>query len=209
MTAPKPAASPKPYGGISADERRAQRRRQLIEAAVRVYGERGYHNSSVKAVCEAAGLTERYFYENFSGSEALLVTAFQAVQALLTEAMAASAKDLPVGALKVRAMLETYYSALMAEPVAARVFLTEVAGVSRAANEVVKTWRLMIADMLQAAWQGEPAPGDSLLKIGVMGAVIDIAAAWVLEGYAHPLAEVVDTAVRVCGLLKDSGPDRA
>lgn len=61
------------YRGADADERRAQRRDQLIAAAVQVYGERGYQNATVKAVCEAAGLTERYFYESFANSEALLL----------------------------------------------------------------------------------------------------------------------------------------
>lgn len=37
----------------------------------------GYRNATVKAVCEAAGLTERYFYESFSNSEELLVASFQ------------------------------------------------------------------------------------------------------------------------------------
>lgn len=48
------------YRGVSQDERRAQRRSQLIGAAIQVYGERGYRQATVKAVCEAAGLTERY-----------------------------------------------------------------------------------------------------------------------------------------------------
>ncbi len=42
------------YRGAEAEERRAQRRVQLIAAAVQVYGERGYQNATVKAVCEAA-----------------------------------------------------------------------------------------------------------------------------------------------------------
>jgi AcrR family transcriptional regulator len=44
---------------VSQDERRAQRRSQLIAAAIQVYGEIGYRQATVKAVCEAAGLTER------------------------------------------------------------------------------------------------------------------------------------------------------
>lgn len=43
------------YRGVSPDDRRAQRRKQLVTAAVQVYGERGYRHSGIKAVCEAAG----------------------------------------------------------------------------------------------------------------------------------------------------------
>src|SRR4029079_8561538 len=67
------------YAGLSAEERREARRERLIEGAIRAYGELGYRNTTVKAVCEAAGLTERYFYESFANSEALLVAAFDTV----------------------------------------------------------------------------------------------------------------------------------
>ncbi len=67
------------YAGQSAEARALARRDRLIEAAVGVYGAQGYRNATVKAVCEAAGLTERYFYESFDNSEALLVAAFDRV----------------------------------------------------------------------------------------------------------------------------------
>ena len=41
------------YAGLSADERRLARRERLIEGAIRAYGELGYRNTTVKAVCEA------------------------------------------------------------------------------------------------------------------------------------------------------------
>jgi AcrR family transcriptional regulator len=207
VSSPRPSVSPKRYRGSSADERRAQRRRQLIEAAVSVYGERGYHNSSVKAVCDAAGLTERYFYESFANSEALLVASVQGATNLLLDVIRAAAEDKPVGAPRVRAMLETYYASLKQEPVAARVFLLEVQGVSRSADEVVKTLRARLADLLEAAWGAKATPSDSLIKTGVIGAVIHIATAWVLGGYALPMADVVDAAFRVSALLK-AGEDK-
>jgi AcrR family transcriptional regulator len=202
VSSPSPSASPKRYRGASADERLAQRRRRLIEAAVSVYGERGYHNSSVKAVCDAAGLTERYFYESFANSEALLVASVQGATNLLLEVIRAATEDKPAGAPKVRGMLETYYSSLKLEPVAAKVFLLEIQGVSHSADEIAKTYRARLADMLEAAWGAKASPSDSLIKTGVIGAVIHIATAWVLGAYARPLPEVVDAAFRVCTLLK-------
>jgi len=67
------------YRGQSQEQRRAERRGRLIAGAIAVYGERGYHQATVKAVCEAAGLTERYFYESFANSEALLIDSYNAV----------------------------------------------------------------------------------------------------------------------------------
>jgi AcrR family transcriptional regulator len=75
------------YGGHSTEQRRLARRERLIEAATRVYGEVGYRNATVKAVCEAAGLTERYFYESFANSEALLIAAFDTVSHRLIDCL--------------------------------------------------------------------------------------------------------------------------
>jgi len=206
VSRPPPSVTAKRYRGASADERRAQRRRRLIEAAVQVYGERGFHNSSVKAVCDAAGLTERYFYESFANSEALLVASVEGATELLIEAMRAAGEDKPVGPARVRGMLETYYWALKQEPVAARVFVIEIRGVSRAVDDVQRILRARLADMLEAAWGGEASASDSLIKTGVIGAMIQIATAWVSGGYAHPLPEVVDAAFRACTLLKAQDP---
>jgi AcrR family transcriptional regulator len=54
-----------------------------------VFGATGYAAVSVKQVCQAAGLTERYFYQSFSDREALLAGVYdwqvdQLKQATLT-----------------------------------------------------------------------------------------------------------------------------
>src|SRR5579871_6430771 len=81
------------YGGQSAEARAEQRRARLIEAAVKVYGAQGYRTATVKAVCEAAGLTERYFYESFENSEALLIAAFDTVSHRLIDCLDAIRRE--------------------------------------------------------------------------------------------------------------------
>jgi len=126
------------YRGAEAEERRAQRRGQLIAAAVQVYGERGYQNATVKAVCEAAGLTERYFYESFANSEALLLASFQTVTDLLLQkielAGEAAGGD---GEHRALAILRAYFGTLQCEPRSARVFLVEIRGVSKLVDEAL------------------------------------------------------------------------
>ncbi|MGW5438538.1 TetR/AcrR family transcriptional regulator [Nocardia asteroides] len=61
------------YGGRSADTRRDERRRKLLAAARRIWGESGIGQVTVRGVCTAAGLTPRYFYEHFTDREKLIV----------------------------------------------------------------------------------------------------------------------------------------
>src|SRR5206468_2848506 len=58
----------RPYGGVSAERRVADRRERLLEAALEDFGTRGVAATGVKDICRRAGLTDRYFYESFRDS---------------------------------------------------------------------------------------------------------------------------------------------
>ncbi|WNG49542.1 TetR/AcrR family transcriptional regulator [Archangium minus] len=194
------------YRGSSAEERRAQRREQFLEAAIQVYGEQGYRNATVKAVCEAAGLTERYFYESFSNSEELLVASFQAVTDFVLgelEKAGAGASGRPVE--RARAMLSAYYEALKNHPLSARVFLVEISGVSPAVDQVFEAFLRGFGELLARTLDPHgksSAAGEPLLRAGVVGGVIHIALSWIASGYSRPIHEVVDAAMRLCLVLR-------
>jgi AcrR family transcriptional regulator len=193
--APEPLPS-RPYRGVSHDDRRAQRRAQLIEAAIAVYGERGYRQATVKAVCEAAGLTERYFYESFGNSEELLIASYNAVTyAVLDEITAAGRAVGRNRILRARAMLHAYFAALQREPRSARVFLVEIRGVSRAVDKAFDASLRDIGARVGELVGPPDTPSDPLLEAGIVGAVIHIALRWIEDGYAPPIDTVVDSAL--------------
>ena len=51
----------------------AQRRTQLLDTAVHVFAERGYHAASMNDVAEAAGVTKPVLYQHFSSKRDLFV----------------------------------------------------------------------------------------------------------------------------------------
>ena len=53
------------WSGVPLQDRQTLRRDELIGAGVDVLGGEGGSALTVRAVCRAAGLTERYFYESF------------------------------------------------------------------------------------------------------------------------------------------------
>src|ERR1700752_1144970 len=65
------------YRGASPEQRQAERRERLVEAAIEVFGTTGYRAATIDQVCAQAGLTKRYFYESFTDSEALLLAAYE------------------------------------------------------------------------------------------------------------------------------------
>ncbi|MGZ6966617.1 MAG: helix-turn-helix domain-containing protein, partial [Acidimicrobiia bacterium] len=48
-----------------------QRRTQLVAVAVEVFGERGFHATSMDEVAEAAGVTKPVLYQHFPSKRAL------------------------------------------------------------------------------------------------------------------------------------------
>jgi AcrR family transcriptional regulator len=89
----------RPYRGVSADERRATRRAQLIEAGLDVLGSEGMAGLTMTAVCSGAGLTERYFYESFRDRDDLLGAVLDACLLEMDEAMFAALDAAPADLL--------------------------------------------------------------------------------------------------------------
>jgi AcrR family transcriptional regulator len=185
------------YRGQSQEQRRAERRSRLIAGAIAVYGERGYHQATVKAVCEAAGLTERYFYESFANSEALLIDSYNTVTyGVLGEILRAGEAAGRGRVARSRAMLHAYFAALQREPQSARVFLVEIRGVSRAVDQAFDASLRAIGHEV-ARVLGSSAANDELLQAGVIGGVIHIALRWIEDGYQPPIGRAVETALRL------------
>ena len=194
---PEPTPA-RPYRGIPQDERRAQRRSQLMMAGIAVYGERGYRQATVKAVCEAAGLTERYFYESFANSEELLIACFNAVTYTVLEDILAAAKQAGRGrAARSRAMLNAYFAALQREPRSARVFLVEIRGVIRAVDKAFDTALRVIGEQIGQTVAPPTTASDPLLQAGIVGGVMHIALRWIEDGYTPEIERVTDSAMRL------------
>jgi len=191
------------YGGMDAEERRAERRLKLIDAAIEVYGEVGYRGATVKAICEAAELTERYFYESFANSEALLIAAYTHVVGHLHEEMAAAATAAGHDAeARLRAALTLYFTRLKQHPKPARVFLLEISGISPAVDAVKLDALRTFSDILVPPSIDPKRSGKGstavLLSNGMVGAVISIALRWVSKQYPQPVEDVVAVAASFC-----------
>ena len=77
------------YRGVSAADRTQARRARLTEAFLDVVLEEGALNATVDKVCGAAGLTKRYFYENFNDLDQLMLAAADEMFGALYDEMVA------------------------------------------------------------------------------------------------------------------------
>lgn len=166
------------WGGRTGRERRAERRRRLLDAGIELFGTEGYARTPVKAVCREAGLTERYFYEAFDDREALLAAIFDSLventQVRTLEAIDRAPDEL-FARLKVG--LEAFFAALTEDPRRARIQEIETVGVSEAMEarrrDALHSYAGLIADQIrrEPAWTGGDDPRLDVIALGLVGAV--------------------------------------
>jgi AcrR family transcriptional regulator len=178
-----PSTSETPSGrtwrGESAESRRARRRELLIEAGIERFGTQGYGNTSVKAVCEEAGLTERYFYEAFSDREGLLAAIYDQLIADALTATVAALDGAPADRrAQTEASLTAFARTVTRDPRRARIQQIEVVGVSDALEQrrrgAMHTFATLIAERGRSfrAAGAEPAGLDpAVLALGLVGGV--------------------------------------
>ncbi|HLL36625.1 MAG TPA: TetR/AcrR family transcriptional regulator [Streptomyces sp.] len=205
------------YGGRSAEERQAERRRRFLDAALRLFGDRpGYRATTVAALSEAAGLSTRQFYEEFRTLEDVLAAlhlqvndwAEQAVRAAVAEA-----EGLPL-ADRVAAIFRAYAANVTADPRRVRITFVEIVGVSPRLEEQRLARRADWVDLIRteaeaAVARGEAVPRDYRLPatafIGsVNGLLHDWSAGWVDATLDEVVAELVR---QLLGILRPVGWD--
>jgi AcrR family transcriptional regulator len=185
------------YGGIQGNLRKKLRRERLMDAGLEAFGTTGYAKTSIKKICQLAGLTERYFYESFRNKEDLLYSVYRALtDDMKSKAVAimANQNDLPEKVAYDAAKM--YFQNFKDDPRKARIQLFEVLGVSqKIAREYQRAMRIL-ARMLKLYLfnmfpDNRKKLDDDIVITGLAGALTQIAYRWVQEDFVTPIDEVV------------------
>ena len=173
------------YGGIPADERRAERRGRLLEAGLEVLGTEGWQAATVRAICRQARLNPRYFYESFSGLDELLVAVFDRIVTDAVRAVLAALDEVPQTAeQQARATVRTFVAALTDDPRKARVGFIEAMGseaLMRRRLDALQQFATLIAAQARAHNDDLPTSTGAINAHVIAGGIIEAIIAW-LEG---------------------------
>jgi AcrR family transcriptional regulator len=208
---PPVAAVARPYRGVSATDRRGQRRQRLIDAGLELFGTRGIAAVGIVDVCAEAGLTKRYFYESFASIDALADAVFEHVTGNL---VAVVAPAIEAGAGRdPRPALTVYARALLSDPRVVRLHAVESqTGPLKKYRDAFPTRAVELWFAFAADDDALPQPQEMRLKAyGFIGAAQQIGMAW-LDGHVPlTLDEVIDQLVdmfyRISGIAPPSPPD--
>lgn len=118
------------YGGVSADDRREERRSRLVAAGRHIWGESGVGDVTVRGTARQAGLAYRYFYEHFANRDALIIAVAEQVRDELVATLIESSAGVHGGTEKqLRAALRAFLSAVADDPQMFRIMTSDDAGV--------------------------------------------------------------------------------
>jgi len=197
------------YAGESLVNRQTRRKQQFMQAGLQLFGTHGYRKTTVRMLCQEAGLTDRYFYESFDSTEDLLVAVYEAQMGALGEAINAALADaMPKGAdAAIQAGLNAVFS-LVADPRVGRVFLLEILGVSpRVDAAYMRNFKGFADAMVMLARHLYPAIDLSedearMVGLALIGAVSQSATYWMLGQYKESQSTLVSANARIIqGLL--------
>lgn len=196
------------YGGISAADRRAERRRKLISAGRRIWGESGLNEVTVRGVCASAGLITRYFYEQFESREALLFAIIDEVRVQLLEAMLVAGIGESGGDLrdKLRAALTAFLNIVAEDPHLHRIVSGDVTGVPGLLEHRMQLLDMIVASIIEQAPSvlGARLPEPAILRRGavfMVGGVNQIIAEWLRNPSNPPDTETVEELASACAGL--------
>ncbi|GAA4409972.1 TetR/AcrR family transcriptional regulator [Actinokineospora soli] len=196
------ASDARRYRGQDAAQRHADRRARLLEAGLELFGTAGYAAVTVKQICQAAGLTERYFYQSFTDREDLLTSVFtEQVEALKQATLTALATAEPTIESQAAAGIGTFVRFVAADHRRARVIFIEVVGISptleHRRRDVTRDFAGVIAAL---ATHHLGVEGGPLLQVGTMffaGGLAELIEDWLVDDHPADL----DTLIYVVVIL--------
>jgi AcrR family transcriptional regulator len=191
------------------EDRVAARRARFIEAGIELFGTQGFRGATVRGICAAAGLTDRYFYESFPTLEALLAAVYTTLKdrfaaRLTDESLHPEAWQGDAAAIErqVTAAYELWFDTVR-DPRFARIVLVEILGVSPEMDALYEaSARAMAALTIAPLAFTQPSlkltkARRELLGRALVGAGLQVAKMWMTGGYKLARRDVVRTCVLV------------
>jgi len=199
------------YGGLKLAERKHKRRQQFLQAGIDVFGTTGFRSATVKKICKAAKLTDRYFYESFGSLENLLMACYEQcmrdlkriiLRSILVEYSKSNVNQ------AIAAGLDSYFKQLENSKIA-RICMLELEGISADVNILYHSYIENFSNMLISlakksfsAWDFT-SEQQKIIGICLVGAMRQSATNWLLTDYKTDRKVLVSTtSLLFLGLLK-------
>ena len=157
----------------------------------------------MRPICARAGLTERYFYESFSGREELLLAVFDRIIEEATAAVLLAVEDSPHDArAKARAAIAAFVDLMTDDPRKGRVAFVEAMGseaLMQRRLETLRAFAALIAEQGRAFYGRKAVRREEaeLTAFMLVGGLAETLIAWLRGELDVPRDRLVDHCARL------------
>jgi AcrR family transcriptional regulator len=186
------------YAGVDTEQRRAERRDKLLEAALDEFTSKGYHRTKIADLCTRAGVSTRNFYEKFASKEALLLELHAHINRVAMKRMLPLLDTLTEAdaITRVTTLVDAFVEAVTSDPRYPRLNYVEAPGVSPAMERQHQDWFARYTDFIEAEANRAAAAGLApqrdyhLTAIALVGAITGLLREWQAHEPPVPAADV-------------------
>ncbi|MEK8129186.1 TetR/AcrR family transcriptional regulator [Paenibacillus filicis] len=179
--------------------RKKEKRQLILEAALQVIAEHGYHQAQVSRIAKEAGVADGTIYLYFKNKEDILVSLFQDRLGDLVARFHESIRDTDSADEALRKICELHYSELESNVALAYVTQIELRQSSlelrKAIGEVVKTYIQLIENVLRQGIEEGLFRADldvKLTRLLLFGGMDEVVTSWLIAGRKYSLAAQVE-----------------
>lgn len=182
--------------------RKMEKYELILEAALKVIAENGFHGSQISKIAKEAGVADGTIYLYFKKKEDILISLFQERLGDLIASFHASVKESNTAEEALRKVCEIHYSELENNVNLAYVTQIELRQSSLelrvAIGHVVKPYIQLIEHILEKGIQEKLFRADldiKLTRLLIFGALDEVVTSWLISGQKYSLTAQVDKTV--------------
>lgn len=184
------------------EKRKAARRRRFLDVATRLFGERGYHSTTVPVVVAESGSSTGSFYFYFANKEDLFSEVLKAIgerlSAELNEAIGERVEPIE----QMQAAVERLFLFLAENPAEARILIVECSGLggrlAALQRDILASHARSVERAIESIPEGPPTGDPAVLAHCWVGAVYEAVRYWLelAPGDRGPVDEVAREVAR-------------
>lgn len=171
----------------------------ILEGALKVFAENGYHRSQVSKIAKAAGVADGTIYLYFKRKEDILIRLFQEKLGELVGKFHESVKGTTDAVEALRTVCSIHFSELESNPELAYVTQIELRQsdleLRKEIGNALKPYIVLIENILEQGIQEQKFRSDlnvKLVRSLIFGAMDEAVTSWLISGRKYSLSDQTD-----------------
>jgi len=167
--------------------RKNNRREQIIDAAIKVFADKGFYNAKVADVAHTAGVADGTIYLYFKNKDDLLISLFESKMEMILARFNATLQTAPSATEKLKRFIQLHFQMIEQDQNLAEVFQVELRQSSKFLkdyhNQKFIDFLNVIGQIIKEGQQSGEFRNNvriNTTKLAIFGAVDEIARQWLL-----------------------------